>query len=116
METPERVIIVGAGVGGLSTAAALKKVGIDVALFDRHPALTDVGCVQIWSNGMVALHELGVSETMIERGLVMEEQVFRTGKGKVMMRAPVREIARSHGSLPPVNIRRLDMIKTVFEL
>ena len=115
METPERVIIVGAGVGGLSTAAALKKVGIDVAVFDRHPALTDVGCVQIWSNGMVALHELGVSETMIERGLVMEEQVFRTGKGKVMMRAPVREIARSHGSLPPVNIRRLDMIKTVFE-
>ena len=72
METPERVIIVGAGVGGLSTAAALKKVGIEVAVFDRHPALTDVGCVQIWSNGMVALHELGVSETMIERGLVME--------------------------------------------
>ncbi len=115
METPERVIIVGAGVGGLSTAAALKKVGIEVAVFDRHPALTDVGCVQIWSNGMVALHELGVSEPMIERGLVMEEQVFRTAQGKVMMRAPVRELARSHGSLPPVNIRRLDMIKSVYE-
>jgi 2-polyprenyl-6-methoxyphenol hydroxylase-like FAD-dependent oxidoreductase len=115
METPNRAIIVGAGVGGLSTAAALRKVGLEVAVFDRHPALTDVGCVQIWSNGMVALHELGVSETMIERGLVMEEQVFRTAAGRVMMRAPVRELARSHGSLPPVNIRRLDMIKTVFE-
>jgi 2-polyprenyl-6-methoxyphenol hydroxylase-like FAD-dependent oxidoreductase len=115
MDTPNRAIIVGAGVGGLSTAAALKRVGIEAAVFDRHPALTDVGCVQIWSNGMVALHELGVSETMIERGLVMEEQVFRTAAGRVMMRAPVREIARSHGSLPPVNIRRLDMIKTVYE-
>jgi 2-polyprenyl-6-methoxyphenol hydroxylase-like FAD-dependent oxidoreductase len=115
METPNRAIIVGAGVGGLSTAVALKRVGIDVAVFDRHPALTDVGCVQIWSNGMVALHELGVSERVIERGLVMEEQVFRTATGRVMMRAPVREIARSHGSLPPVNIRRLDMIKSVHE-
>ena len=55
METPNRAIIVGAGVGGLSAAVALRRIGVDAVVYERAPELIDVGCVQLWSNGMVAL-------------------------------------------------------------
>jgi 2-polyprenyl-6-methoxyphenol hydroxylase-like FAD-dependent oxidoreductase len=38
-----RVIIVGSGIAGLPTALALRKVGIEMAVYERAPELTEVG-------------------------------------------------------------------------
>ena len=59
------VIVVGAGIGGLTCALALLLHGIDVEVYEQAPELREIGAgVQISANGTRVLHALG-----LERGL-----------------------------------------------
>lgn len=56
-----RILIVGAGVGGISAARGLLRDGHDVTVFERRPDVTaGGGAVTIWSNGSTVLRQLGV--------------------------------------------------------
>lgn len=57
-----RVVIIGAGIGGLAAARALLADGHDVAVFERANGLrTEGAAVTLWSNGTGVLDDLGVS-------------------------------------------------------
>lgn len=65
MSSPTRVLISGAGIGGLCAAAALLQRGIDVQVFEQAEALREVGAgVQLAANGTRVLHALGVAERL----------------------------------------------------
>src|ERR1700752_4118591 len=56
-----RILVVGAGVGGISIARGLLRDGHDVTVFERRPDVqAGGGAVTIWSNGATVLHQLGV--------------------------------------------------------
>ncbi len=56
-----RILVVGAGVGGLSAARGLLRDGHDVTVFERRPRVeAGGGAVTIWSNGATVLAQLGV--------------------------------------------------------
>jgi FAD-dependent urate hydroxylase len=56
-----RILVVGAGVSGISVARGLMHDGHDVAVFDQRPNVTvGGGAVTIWSNGATVLDQLGV--------------------------------------------------------
>ncbi|KKC03729.1 FAD-dependent oxidoreductase [Mycobacterium nebraskense] len=56
-----RVLVVGAGVGGISVARGLLRDGHDVTVFERRPDVCAAGgAVTIWSNGETVLRQLGV--------------------------------------------------------
>ncbi len=56
-----RIVVVGGGIGGLSTAIALDKAGFQVDVFEQSPALREGGAgVGLWSNAMASLDQLGV--------------------------------------------------------
>jgi salicylate hydroxylase len=58
-----RVLIAGAGIGGLTAALALLRRGIDVDLYEQAHELREVGAgVQISPNGSRVLYALGVGE------------------------------------------------------
>jgi FAD-dependent urate hydroxylase len=58
---PLRVVVVGAGVGGISIARGLLRDGHDVAVFEqRSDVRAGGGAVTIWSNGSTVLQQLGV--------------------------------------------------------
>ena len=53
--------IIGGGIGGLATAIAIAQLGGRVTVFERAPALTEVGAgIQISANGLAVLDALGV--------------------------------------------------------
>ncbi|MCX5042690.1 FAD-dependent monooxygenase [Aldersonia sp. NBC_00410] len=59
--TPLRVLVIGAGVGGIAVARGLLQDGHDVTVFERMPEVrTGGGAVTIWSNGATVLRQLGV--------------------------------------------------------
>jgi FAD-dependent urate hydroxylase len=56
-----RILVVGAGVGGISVARGLLRDGHDVTVFEQRPEVkAGGGAVTIWSNGATVLGQLGV--------------------------------------------------------
>src|SRR5258707_13897970 len=61
MATPLSVAIVGAGMGGLATAAALRRVGIDVMVYEQASQFARIGAgIQVGCNAMKVLRGLGL--------------------------------------------------------
>lgn len=59
------VAIIGAGMGGLATAAALRRVGIDVMVYEQAEKFTRLGAgIQIGCNAMQVLRGLGLEARM----------------------------------------------------
>jgi 2-polyprenyl-6-methoxyphenol hydroxylase-like FAD-dependent oxidoreductase len=57
---PKRILIVGAGIGGLSLAIALKQKGIKATIVERAPELKAVGAgIILGANAMAVLKQLG---------------------------------------------------------
>jgi FAD-dependent urate hydroxylase len=56
-----RILVIGAGVGGISIARGLLRGGHDVTVFEQRPDMRPGGgAVTIWSNGATVLDQLGV--------------------------------------------------------
>lgn len=99
-----RVLVVGAGVGGISVARGLLRDGHDVAVFERRPAVRAAGgAVTIWSNGETVLSQLGVVMDGVGQQLSAVRVVTSTGRPLATlnvtaivnrMGAPVRMVPR----------------------
>lgn len=60
-----KVLIVGAGIGGLTAALAALKRGFDVEVYEQAPQLREVGAgLQLSANGTRVFYELGVGEAL----------------------------------------------------
>lgn len=76
-----KVIIVGAGMGGLTTALAMQQAGYEVELYDRVRALRPAGAgISLWSNGVKILNRLGLSQAIASIGGPMEQMAYYDGK------------------------------------
>ncbi|APE43604.1 monooxygenase [Sulfitobacter alexandrii] len=81
-------IVIGAGIGGLATAAALARRGVAVTLLERAERLGEVGAgLQVSPNGMAVLRALG-----LEAELTRKEAV--PGRAVVLQTQRGREVAR----------------------
>jgi len=60
--TPLRILVIGAGVSGISVARGLLRDGHDVTVFDQRKDIRPGGgAVTIWSNGEAVLRQLGAN-------------------------------------------------------
>src|SRR5712672_4044228 len=65
MTRPLSIAIVGAGMGGLAAAAALRRVGIDVTVYEQAAQFTRLGAgIQIGCNAMKVLRGLGLESRL----------------------------------------------------
>ncbi|XP_031501162.1 monooxygenase 2-like [Nymphaea colorata] len=65
MEIEEEVVIVGAGIAGLATAIALRKVGLSCLVLERSTELRTAGAaLALFPNAWRALRELGVADKL----------------------------------------------------
>jgi 2-polyprenyl-6-methoxyphenol hydroxylase-like FAD-dependent oxidoreductase len=66
---PPRILIAGAGIGGLAAAAALKRSGFAVKLFERAPEILAVGAgLTLQPNAIAALRTIGLAEPVVAAG------------------------------------------------
>ena len=85
-----QALIVGAGIGGLSAAIALRKAGWDVRIFERSTSLRELGFgLGLAPNAMAALGDLGVAETVLARGFEPARGEMRRMDGTVLKRATI---------------------------
>ena len=76
-----RILVVGAGVSGISVARGLLRDGHDVTVFDQRPKVQPGGgAVTIWSNGATVLRQLGVDMDGAGQTLSTVRVVTSTGR------------------------------------
>jgi 2-polyprenyl-6-methoxyphenol hydroxylase-like FAD-dependent oxidoreductase len=108
-----RAIIIGAGIAGLSAAIALRKVGADVTVYERAPALGDVGAgIGLWTNAFRALDALGAGDAVRERSQRMVRSEMRTDEGRrTLMVMDAASLEAAFGAREIVRmIHRADLI------
>jgi 6-hydroxynicotinate 3-monooxygenase len=89
MTKPLSIAIVGAGMGGLASAAALRRVGIDVTVYEQAKQFTRLGAgIQIGCNAMKVLRELGLEPRLRQQSFYprsWNNRDWRTGEVKFDM-------------------------------
>ena len=102
-----RVVVVGAGLAGLSAAAALHRAGHEVAVFEQGPSLRATGlALNLWSNATSLLPGFGVPAGQVP-GRPFSRMVLRSSGRSV---AEVRLLARG---LAHVNVERGELLNAV---
>lgn len=108
-----RVIIVGGGVGGITTAIALKQRGIDVEVYERTPELKEVGAgVSLWPNALKALHQLGMKATLDAMSFVSQHAAVRAAAGTILSRTSAHGFVRRFG-LPVTVFHRAELLNAL---
>lgn len=74
----QKIIVVGAGVGGLTVALAFRQLGSDVTVLEQAEAITEVGAgLQISPNGGVVLKALGLAKSVAQHSVKAEAVQLR---------------------------------------
>jgi salicylate hydroxylase/6-hydroxynicotinate 3-monooxygenase len=89
MARPLSIAIIGAGMGGLAAAAALRRVGIDVTVYEQAAQFIRLGAgIQIGCNAMKVLRGLGLESRLREQSFYprsWNNRDWRTGEIKFDM-------------------------------
>ena len=74
-----KVVIIGAGIGGLAAALALQRQGMEVEVYERSPELMEIGAgLNLSPNALKALRYLGVENDAIAAGCRADRQIIRS--------------------------------------
>lgn len=80
-----KILIVGAGIGGLTLAGFLKDSSIEYDLIEKAPSIKGQGySLCIWNNGRRILQKLGLGEEFDKAGCPVHYYCVRDGKGKLL--------------------------------
>ncbi|MGW0005850.1 flavin-dependent oxidoreductase [Nocardia grenadensis] len=91
-----RILIVGAGIGGLTTALSLHAAGIDVQVIDRVSRLRPLGGgINLLPHATAVLAELGLHDALAARAVATSELVHYDRFGNEIWREP-RGVAAGH--------------------
>ena len=81
-----KISIIGGAIGGLASAIALQRAGHEVTVFEKQPALGEVGAgLSLWVNAIRALDYLGVGAEVRAQALPELAGALRTNTGRVIM-------------------------------
>ncbi len=110
MKTKPRILVVGAGIGGLTAAIALRQACFHVEVFERAVELKEVGAgIGLSANAIRVLKHLGLMQQVVERGTVIEAAVGYTYRGGVISRMPTNLT-----DVPTVCLHRADLQQVLF--
>jgi 2-polyprenyl-6-methoxyphenol hydroxylase-like FAD-dependent oxidoreductase len=105
MRTPAKVIVAGAGIGGLSAAIALRRSGFEVAV----PELGEVGAgLLLAANAQKALGRLGLAGAVAGLGTPATAFEIRSWREGILTGNPAGELEKKVGT-PSAAVHRADL-------
>ena len=111
------VLVVGAGIGGLTAALALARRGVPVEVYEQRAGrtieLAGTG-MTIWSNATTALGTLGIGDEIIRAGEVITRVRNVNEKDELVFETDV-DALRWEDSLPSVSIARGALVRVLLE-
>ncbi|QIZ37598.1 FAD-dependent monooxygenase [Saccharopolyspora sp. ASAGF58] len=107
---PLEVAVVGAGITGLAHAAALRRAGIGVAVYEKANAFGDIGAgIQLAPNAVRLLHRLGLADGLAAVAVRSTAIEMRDGRtGQVRGRVPLDDCENRYGA-PYYLLARFDL-------
>lgn len=107
-----KIIISGAGIGGLTLALACLQRGINVVLLEATSELREVGAgIQVPPNAMKVLRALGLDEVISERAFRPRSIEARMGEsGRAVFSIPLADAAEARWGAPYFHIHRAHYI------
>jgi salicylate hydroxylase len=120
MTSEAKIVICGAGIGGLTAALALHQRGFDVTVFEQAETLSEVGAgLQLGANAVRVLSSLGLEERLIARASIPgEKQVRLWNTGKAWKLFDLGPASEELYGFPYLLMHRADLhdeLRTAFE-
>jgi salicylate hydroxylase len=107
-----KVAVIGGGIGGLSAALQLLKVGLDVHVYEQAPLIAEIGAgIQISPNASRLLLRLGLKAAMDAVGMrprAMHQR--RWDDGRILQRAPLGADVEAAFGAPHYHFHRADFV------
>jgi 2-polyprenyl-6-methoxyphenol hydroxylase-like FAD-dependent oxidoreductase len=98
--------IIGGGIGGFTTAVALRRFGIEATVYERSPQLREMGAgMMLWANSARVMNELGLLNQIIPCGGATDNFLVRKQNGETMM-----QIATGDFEVPSICIPRAKLL------
>ncbi len=95
-----KATIIGGGIGGLTLAIALSKVGIDAQAYERAPVLREVGAgIALAGNALLVLDSLGLGAAIRSQSLEAMPGGLRDSRGTVLFALPADALTRHLGAV-----------------
>ncbi|WP_434670973.1 FAD-dependent urate hydroxylase HpxO (plasmid) [Klebsiella sp. B345] len=97
-----KAIVIGAGIGGLSAAVALKRAGISCEVFEAVKEIKPVGAaISVWPNGVKCMESLGMGEILETYGGQLRHMAYRDFRsGETMTQFSLAPLFERTGSRP----------------
>lgn len=96
-----KVVIIGAGIGGLTTGIAMRQAGYQVKIYDRAQELRPAGAgISLWSNGVKVLNRLGLGEKLAAIGGEMNAMEYRSHSDESLSCVDLRPLFEQVGQRP----------------
>jgi 2-polyprenyl-6-methoxyphenol hydroxylase-like FAD-dependent oxidoreductase len=107
------IAIIGGGIGGLTTALALRQFGFEPEVFEQAPALLDVGAaIAIWPNALRVLEHLGLGEKLMQKAGVIQEVRWLDQHGRLVNSVAISE-SNDARATPAIALHRADLQSTL---
>jgi FAD-dependent urate hydroxylase len=96
-----KAVIVGAGIGGLTTGIALKQAGYEVEIYDRVQELRPAGAgISLWSKWLKVLNRLGLGDSIAAIGGEMNAMEYRSHRDESLSYIDLRPCLSRSGNGP----------------
>jgi 2-polyprenyl-6-methoxyphenol hydroxylase-like FAD-dependent oxidoreductase len=110
-----QAIIIGGGIGGITAALALRRVGVRSMVYERAREVREVGAgLALWPNALRVMTSLGLGGAVRGLGVPDAEGAIRTWRGALLARMWPRQMRQRYGAMMTV-VHRADLLAVLLD-